>query len=101
VEERGSAIMIVAITCLLIGLVLGQGFKALVLMPATALLLVLVAAGGLVVGDSLGGAVILALGAGVALQIGYCVGLVVRHLLTSSAATQSVRSAHARGESKG
>jgi hypothetical protein len=83
--------MILPLICLLAGLVLGQRFKALLLVPTTALLLALITAGGLLRGDAFWPIASIALLTAASLQIGYLLGLGIRYALNDDRA----RSSHA------
>ena len=73
--------MTISIICLLAGLVLGQRFKVLVLVPATALMLALTVVAGLAGGYSIPLLVFAAVAAAVSLQIGYLLGLGIHQVL--------------------
>ena len=75
-----------AITSVLVGMLLGQRFRVLVLLPATALAVLVVLGNGLAAFDSASGLMLRTVGTMVSLQIGYLLGLVVHHLLTGRAA---------------
>jgi hypothetical protein len=67
--------------CLLLGAVLGQRFKVLVLVPGMAVVLPLVAASGIVRADPYEKIAIALMLATVSLQLGYLVGISLRHLM--------------------
>ena len=73
--------MVLAILNLLVGMLLGQRFKVLVLVPAIAVSLVLVLGSGIARSQSPETLGLSAIAAIVALQIGYLFGLGIRHLL--------------------
>jgi hypothetical protein len=81
--------MIVALLCMLAGMVLGQRFKVLLLVPATALLLALTAAGGALHGDAFWPTALVAVAAAASLQTGYLFGLGIRHALMGNRAASS------------
>jgi len=76
-----TAAVIFIIICLLVGLVLGQRFKVLVLVPAIALVGVFSIAVGVTRADAYWPIVFMAVVATVCLQIGYLLGIGVRSLL--------------------
>ena len=63
---------------LLVGLLLGQRFKVLILLPAIALILMLTIGTGIVRPDALWAIVVMAVGTVASLQIGYLVGIAIR-----------------------
>ena len=73
--------MTISIVCLLAGLVLGQRFKVLVLVPATGLMVVLTVVGSLAGGYALRFLVFVAVAAAVSLQVGYLLGLGIHQVL--------------------
>jgi hypothetical protein len=85
--------------CLLLGAVLGQRFKVLVLVPGMAVVLPLVAAAGIVRGDPYGQVAIALMVAAVSLQLGYLAGIVLRHLLVLLRASQISASSRSPGTS--
>jgi hypothetical protein len=74
--------------CLLLGAVLGQRFKVLVLVPGMAVVLPLVAAVGIVRADSHGKIALALVVAAVSLQLGYLAGVALRHLMVLFRAPQ-------------
>jgi hypothetical protein len=74
--------------CLLLGAVLGQRFKVLVLIPGMAVVLPLVAAAGIVRADSYGNIALALMVAAVSLQLGYLAGIALRHLMVLLRASQ-------------
>jgi len=81
--------MITAIVCLLAGMVLGQRFKVMVLVPAAMLVFALTIAGGLVQGDAFWLTALMAMAAAASLQTGYLFGLGIRHVLMGERANPS------------
>jgi hypothetical protein len=75
--------MILLLVSLLVGLVLGQRFKVLVLIPAAVPVLTLAIFVGIVRGDSFWPITITALGAITSLQLGYFLGLAMRFWLVA------------------
>jgi len=73
--------MVLAVLSLLVGMVLGQRFKVLVLVPAVATSLVVVLGLGIARSQSLEALGLSAIAVIVAVQIGYLLGLGIRHLL--------------------
>jgi hypothetical protein len=71
---------------LLVGMVLGQRFKALILVPASAFALACVLGIGIIRGDSLGLAVLAAASTPVSLQVGYLAGIAIRPVTALSRA---------------
>ena len=66
-----------AIISALVGIALGLRFKVLVLVPAIALATILVLIIGLTRGDSFGSIVLAMVIIGIALQLGYLIGIVL------------------------
>jgi hypothetical protein len=86
-----------AISCILIGAALGLRFKVLILVPATAISLALIATIALFTGAGLGWALISAVVGTVSLQLGYLGGLVTGIVITAAdlrAPQRAPRSAH-------
>jgi hypothetical protein len=81
--------MTLSMVSLLVGMVLGQRFKVLVLLPAIALALVLALGGGIVRADSAWWIVLGSAAAAVSLQIGYLIGVGIRHVLVAAQASRS------------
>jgi hypothetical protein len=74
--------MIVLILCLLLGMVLGQRFKVLVMLPATIVVVVaLTIAGETAHTNTLWLLALTVVAAAASLQIGYFLGLGIRHFL--------------------
>jgi hypothetical protein len=85
---------------LLAGMVLGQRFNVVVLVPGITLALVLVVGSGIERGDTLWSIALTAVGTVVSLQVGYLLGNGIRHILlgtqTRSPANSLPGSASAR-----
>jgi hypothetical protein len=81
--------MTLAMISLVVGMVLGQRFKVLVLLPAIALALVLAIGGGIVRAESAWWIVLVAAAAATSLQIGYLIGVGIRHALVAARASRS------------
>ncbi len=73
--------IILMLICLLLGAVLGQRFKVLVLIPAMAILLPLVAGAGVVWTGQYAQIAIAVTLAAASLQVGYLAGIALRHLM--------------------
>jgi hypothetical protein len=73
-----------ALVSSLVGMVLGQRFKVLVLLPAMAISLLLAIGTGLAHGERVGPIMLLAVAALASLQIGYLAGVGVRHSLAAT-----------------
>jgi hypothetical protein len=80
--------MTLMLICLLLGAVLGQRFKVLVMIPGMAVVLPLVAAAGVMRADPYGQIAIALMVAAVSLQLGYLAGIALRHLLVLLRASQ-------------
>jgi homoserine kinase len=80
-SKAGSAIMTFLMISTLFGLVLGQRYKVLVLVPAIALELLMAIGVGITRSEGLGSSVVMAVAAVACMQIGYCAGVGVRYLL--------------------
>ena len=74
---------------LLVGMVLGQRFKVLVLMPTVAIALILVIGVGVARADTAWWIVLMVVAAATSLQIGYLMGIGVRHALVAARASRS------------
>ena len=72
-----------SIVSFLVGAVLGQHFKVLILMPTTAILIVLSVATGLTQSHSAWWIVLTVAAAAASIQIGYLIGIGIRHVLTA------------------
>jgi hypothetical protein len=81
--------MILLMVSLLVGAALGQRFKVLVLMPATAIVLVLAVGTGVTQARTAWSIVLMAAAAATCLQIGYLVGIGVHHVLAAALSKRS------------
>jgi membrane protein DedA with SNARE-associated domain len=72
--------MMLAVVSFLVGAVLGQRFKVLVLIPATAIMLVLAAATGVTQAQTAWSIVLMAAAAATSMQIGYLIGIAIHAL---------------------
>ena len=81
--------MILSMVSLLVGMVLGQRFKVLVLMPATAIVLVLAVGAGVTQARTAWSIVLMAAAAATSMQIGYLVGIGVHHVLAAALSRRS------------
>jgi hypothetical protein len=86
--------MTLMLICLLLGAVLGQRFKFLVLIPGMGVMLPLVAAAGVVRADPFGQIVFAMIAAAIGLQVGYLAGIGIRYLMVLSRATQFYAGSH-------
>jgi hypothetical protein len=85
----GSAMMTLAMVSLLVGMVLGQRFKVLVLMPTIAIALVFAIGAGMAHADTVWWIVLMAAAAATSLQIGYLIGIGIRYVLVAAQAGRS------------
>ena len=76
--------MTLATVSLLVGMVLGQRFKVLVLMPTIAIALVLAVGAGVARADTVWWIVLMAATTAISLQIGYLIGIGIRHVLVAA-----------------
>ena len=76
--------MTILLLALLVGAVLGQRFKVLVLLPAMALALGLTAADGLAQAEPFWQVLVTAVVAFTGLQLGYLAGTGIRHLMVAA-----------------
>jgi membrane protein DedA with SNARE-associated domain len=83
--------MILSMISLLVGALLGQRFKVMVLMPATAILLVLAVGIGVTHAHTAWWIVLMAAAAATSMQIGYLIGIGVRHVLAAAWSRRSSR----------
>jgi hypothetical protein len=81
--------MTLAMISLLAGMVLGQRFKVLILVPALALALVLAIGSGIARADTIWSIILMGATAGTSLQIGYLAGVGIRHALVAARASRS------------
>jgi hypothetical protein len=81
--------MMLSVVSLLVGAVLAQRFKVLVLMPATAVVLVLAVGTGATQARTDWSLVLMATAAVTCLQIGYLVGIGVHHVLAAALSRRS------------
>ncbi len=73
--------MITLIVCLLAGMVLGQRFKVLILVPAAAAVIVLAIIAGLAYREASWPIALMAMASAASLQLGYLSGLAIRQVL--------------------
>jgi hypothetical protein len=85
----GLTMMISLIVSFLVGMVLGQRFKVLILLPAITLAVLAVIGGGLARAEPTWSIVLIAIGAAVALQVGYLVGTGIRSLIVGARASRA------------
>jgi hypothetical protein len=94
--EAVLGMITLAMISLLVGMVLGQRFKVLVLLPAIALALVLTVGGGIVRSDSTWWIVLMAATAAATLQVGYVIGVGIRHVLVAAPASRTLANSSSR-----
>jgi len=80
--------MTIVLLSLLMGMLLGQRFKVLVLVPTIGLSIIVTTLVGIAGGASSGEVVLASIAVGTGLQIGYLAGTFVRHLLTPTGSTR-------------
>jgi hypothetical protein len=73
-----------SIVSLLVGAGLGQYYRVLVLIPATAVLLVVAIGTGVAQAQTAWSIILMAVAAATCIQIGYLVGVAVHHVLAAS-----------------
>jgi hypothetical protein len=78
--------IMLAITCLLAGMALGQRFTVLVLVPTIALILILIVCAHTTTADGLWWTILKAVAGATSLQIGYVAGIGIRRLQAPSRA---------------
>jgi hypothetical protein len=81
--------IILSMVSLLVGAVLGQHFKVMVLIPAIAVVLVLAVVTGVTHAQTAWSIVIMAVAAATSLQIGYLLGIAIRHVLAAALSSRS------------
>jgi hypothetical protein len=81
--------MTLSMISLLVGAVLGQRFKIIVLIPAFAIVLVLAVGTGVAQAQTAWSIVLTAAAAATCLQIGYLVGIGVHHVLAAALSKRS------------
>ena len=82
---------IVVILALLLGAVLGMRFKVLVLLPAIACAVIIVATGGIASGVHGLAIVVMAVVASICLQLGYFGGVMTRYVMVAARAGRSAK----------
>jgi hypothetical protein len=80
--------MTFALISLLVGMVLGQRFKVLVLLPTIAVAVLVTTGTGLVHADSGWSIVMMAAATAASLQVGYLAGVTIRHMLAVARASK-------------
>src|ERR1700674_5438108 len=75
----------------LAGMVLGQRFKVLILLPAVGVAVIAATGAGIARGDQFWSIVLLAIAVTVALQMGYLIGTGIRSLLAAGRASRRYR----------
>ena len=73
--------ILLVIISLLVGAVLAQRFKIMVLVPATAILIVAAVISGFMQSHNASWTILIAAAGGVSMQIGYIIGLGIRYVL--------------------
>jgi membrane protein DedA with SNARE-associated domain len=81
--------IILSMVSLLIGAVLGQGFKVIVLMPATAIVLALAVGTGAAHAHTVWMIVVMTATTATSMQIGYFIGIGIRHLMAAALSSRS------------
>ena len=81
--------MTLSMISFLLGAVLGQRFKIVVLIPAFAIVLAFVVGTGVALAQTAGSIVLMAAAAVTCLQIGYLVGIGVHHVLAAALSRRS------------
>jgi membrane protein DedA with SNARE-associated domain len=81
--------IILSVVSLLVGAVLGQRFKVMALMPATAIVLVLAVATGVTQAQTAWSIVLMVAAAATSMQIGYLIGIGIRHVLAAALSSRS------------
>ena len=81
--------IILSMVSLLIGAVLGQGFKVMVLMPATVIVLVLAIGTGATHAHTVWMIVLMTAATATSMQIGYLIGIGIRHLVAAALSSRS------------
>jgi hypothetical protein len=80
--------MLLVLVSLLIGMVLGQRFKVLVLAPGIGLALIVTITVGLARADALWAIAVMSIAVVSSLQIGYLLGTGIRHLIVAARASR-------------
>jgi membrane protein DedA with SNARE-associated domain len=84
--------MTLLITTLLAGMVLGQRFKVLILLPGITVVVIAAVAMGIARAEHLRLIALMAVGAAAALQVGYLLGTAIRAFLVAARAARIYRS---------
>jgi hypothetical protein len=95
-DDELPMMIFIALIGLLVGVVLGQRFKVLVLVPGIGLALVFAIAVGVADADGGWTIVLMAMTAITSLQIGYLAGIGIRHFRTTARANYPARHLHER-----
>jgi hypothetical protein len=80
--------MVFVVLSLLVGMVLGQRFKVLVLVPAIGLALLVTIVAGIARADALWPIVLMSAAVIASLQLGYLAGTGIRHLIVAARASR-------------
>jgi hypothetical protein len=82
-------VIILAMVSLLVGAVLGQHFKVMILIPAIVIGLVVAVVTGITNANAAWSIVLMAVASATSMQIGYLVGIGIRHLLAVAPSSRS------------
>ena len=81
--------MTLAMISVLVGMVLGQRFNILILVPTMAIALIFAVGVGIARDDTFWRIVLLAVAVASSLQVGYLAGIVIRHVLVAARSSRS------------
>ena len=81
--------ILLSMVSLLVGALLGQRFKVMVLMPATPIVLILAVGTGVAHAQTAWSIVLMAAAAAISMQIGYLVGIGIHHILAAALSRSS------------
>jgi membrane protein DedA with SNARE-associated domain len=89
--------MMLAIVSLLTGALLAQRFKILILIPATVIVLLVAVGTGVVQAHTTWWIMLMAAAASTSMQVGYAIGISIRHVLDAPVAERSFSAARLLG----
>jgi hypothetical protein len=86
---EASTVIILTMVSFLVGAVLGQHFRVMILMPAIVIVLIVAVVTGVTHAHAAWSIVLMAVASATSIQIGYLVGIGIRHLLAVAPSSRS------------
>ena len=83
--------LLLAMISLLVGAVLAQRFKIMILIPATGIMLVAAVGAGGAQAHTVWWTILMIAAAGASMQVGYVIGLGIRHILEATERAEAIR----------